>query len=295
MTVELTGNQSIGYVWVCSMKPKGIVREVSARYVIDPGLYPNGMPPAGTGGKYVFTFEPVSMGEAELTFTLWYRGAPSESGETKVYKAVVDTQKKLTICFVETLYLKVKPKGRNAREERLREIAKTAEKDAREELKSGETLLCLCTLKSTGKAVAAVFMLLMGIAFLMIFNLEIFGISWNNDIVGIVIRLLLNGLFAVPSIITGVIYLKESRFNTCFITNQRICFRGKKGLIRDIHKENVREVIYSPVGKGGIGGTKNNHSFITFRALDGNGRKKRYQIAPLTNAAEIARILKEVG
>lgn len=96
-TIVMKENHSIGYTWEYTIKPGGIVRHVSQRYVSDNYLDENGMPLAGVGQTCVHTFEAVAEGEAEIVFTLYFRGAPDESEDTIVYKAIVDVKGNLTV------------------------------------------------------------------------------------------------------------------------------------------------------------------------------------------------------
>lgn len=96
-TIAMKENHSIGYTWEHTIKPGGIVRHVSQRYVSDNYLDESGVPLVGVGQTCVHTFEAVAEGEAEIVFTLYFRGAPDESGDTIVYKAIVDSLGNLTI------------------------------------------------------------------------------------------------------------------------------------------------------------------------------------------------------
>jgi len=92
--VELTGNLTTGYAWVCSVTPEGIVKEVSSEYIPDqtgPGV-------TGSGGKFVFTFEAIKEGEADLLFSYlrsWEENVPALQTET--WHAKVDGRGQLTI------------------------------------------------------------------------------------------------------------------------------------------------------------------------------------------------------
>ena len=93
-TVELKGNPTTGYSWDYTMSPEGIVREVSSDYV--PDKTDDNV--TGSGGKFVFTFEAVSAGEAELVFSYfrpWETDIPAL--ETVTYRAVVDGKENLTL------------------------------------------------------------------------------------------------------------------------------------------------------------------------------------------------------
>jgi predicted secreted protein len=88
------GNPTTGYIWVCTISPEGVVREVSNEYIPD-NTNPNIV---GSGGKFVFTFEAVAAGEAELVFSYlrpWEEGKPAL--KTVKYKAIADADKNLTL------------------------------------------------------------------------------------------------------------------------------------------------------------------------------------------------------
>jgi predicted secreted protein len=93
-SVELEGNPTTGYTWVCTISPEGVVNEVSNEYIPD-NTNPNIV---GSGGKFVFTFEAVAAGEAELVFSYlrpWEEGIPAL--KTVIYKTIVDGNKNLTL------------------------------------------------------------------------------------------------------------------------------------------------------------------------------------------------------
>jgi len=88
-TIELEGNATTGYSWVYTMSPEGVIRELSNEYI--PDKTNDGT--VGSGGKYIFTFEAVSGGEAELVFSYlrtWETGVPPL--KTVTYKAIVDNK-----------------------------------------------------------------------------------------------------------------------------------------------------------------------------------------------------------
>ena len=92
--IELEGNPTTGYTWVCSISPEGIVREVSNKYI------PNNTNEkiVGSGGKFVFTFEAMSEGEAELVFSylrIWEEAIPPI--DTVIYRAIVDNKNNLIL------------------------------------------------------------------------------------------------------------------------------------------------------------------------------------------------------
>ena len=92
--IELEGNPTTGYTWVCTMSPEGVVREISKEYI------PNetDQKVVGAGGKFIFTFEGISAGAADLVFSYlrtWEEGIPAIRTET--YKAVVDGKNNLAL------------------------------------------------------------------------------------------------------------------------------------------------------------------------------------------------------
>jgi predicted secreted protein len=93
-TVELEGNPTTGYSWVYAMSPEGVVREVSNDYIpdtVDERI-------VGSGGKFIFTFESVAAGEAEIIFSYrrsWERDIPAL--RTVIYMAIVDDKNNLTL------------------------------------------------------------------------------------------------------------------------------------------------------------------------------------------------------
>jgi predicted secreted protein len=89
-TVELTGNPTTGYTWVYTMSPEGVVREASQEYIADK----TGV--VGSGGKFIFTFEALAAGEAEIIFS-HLRTWEKEALETVVYTATVDDKNSLTL------------------------------------------------------------------------------------------------------------------------------------------------------------------------------------------------------
>jgi predicted secreted protein len=93
LTVELDGNRSTGYSWTYTMEPDGIVQEVSSEYRTASGTANR----AGAGGVFVFTFEGINPGSAELHFSYvrpWESGV--DPAKTKYYKLTVDESGKIT-------------------------------------------------------------------------------------------------------------------------------------------------------------------------------------------------------
>jgi len=92
--VELKGNPTTGYSWNYTMSPAGVVREVSNEYIPDK----TDENVSGSGGKFVFTFEAVSEGEADLVFSylrVWETDVPAIN--TVTYRAVVDDKGNLKL------------------------------------------------------------------------------------------------------------------------------------------------------------------------------------------------------
>jgi inhibitor of cysteine peptidase len=75
ITIELEGSPATGYSWTYTMEPAGIVRELSAEYRRDGSADTGGR--AGRGGVFVFVFESVKPGSADLRFSY---ARPWESG-----------------------------------------------------------------------------------------------------------------------------------------------------------------------------------------------------------------------
>jgi len=93
-TVELQGNPTTGYAWVYIMSPEGILREISNEYSADK----SGEAVVGSGGKFIFTFEALTKGEAELIFSYlraWEVDTPA--AKTAVYRATMSDKTGLTL------------------------------------------------------------------------------------------------------------------------------------------------------------------------------------------------------
>jgi tetratricopeptide (TPR) repeat protein len=85
--IEFEGNESVGDRWSCRISPEGVVRLVSDKF----NIY---LPFPGMGGKFVFKFEAIAEGEAEILLTHYFRGTPRG---VIIYKTVVDKGKKLIL------------------------------------------------------------------------------------------------------------------------------------------------------------------------------------------------------
>ncbi|MDR1802721.1 MAG: protease inhibitor I42 family protein [Treponema sp.] len=93
-TVELKGNPSTGYSWAYTMSPEGVVREVSNDFIQDNA----GKRLIGSGGKFVFTFEAVTAGEAEIIFSYRRVGVIDKpAARTAIYRAILDDKNNLTL------------------------------------------------------------------------------------------------------------------------------------------------------------------------------------------------------
>ena len=94
VTVMLEGNATTGYSWGYTLSPEGIVREVSNEYIADAAREKL----AGSGGKFIFSFEAVTAGDAELVFSylrIWEKEIPPV--KVIIYKAIVDEKNNLTL------------------------------------------------------------------------------------------------------------------------------------------------------------------------------------------------------
>jgi len=95
--VELQGNPTTGYTWINTIIPEGVVKEVSTEYTqdeADEGL-------VGVGGTFVFTFESVSEGEAEIMFSYLREFEDVPALDTAIYKATVDADGNLQLELIQ--------------------------------------------------------------------------------------------------------------------------------------------------------------------------------------------------
>ena len=93
-TITLEGNRTTGFSWVYTLSPDGIVREVSNEYIADT----TDKKVVGSGGNFVFSFEAIAAGEAELVFSYlrtWEQNTPP--AQIVIYKATVDDKNNLTL------------------------------------------------------------------------------------------------------------------------------------------------------------------------------------------------------
>ena len=96
-TIELEGNRTTGYSWTYTMSPEGVIREQSHTYVSSSN--PQGA--SGVGGTFVFTFEAVSEGEAELIFSYSRAWDDGPAANMAFYRATVNANGNLTIEQIE--------------------------------------------------------------------------------------------------------------------------------------------------------------------------------------------------
>jgi hypothetical protein len=98
--IAFSGNRSVGDNWKCTITPEGIVEQVPTP--INESQSPQNLSEPITAGAYhdfIFTFQPIASGVAEIVFTNYFRG--SSPTTIKTYHAVVDGQGKLTITFID--------------------------------------------------------------------------------------------------------------------------------------------------------------------------------------------------
>jgi len=101
-TAQITfrANPSVGDNWVCTITPEGIVERIPTP-INESQSQQNTAEPitAGAYHDFIFTFQPIAPGEAVIVFANYFRGENLTA--TKTYHASVDTQKNLTITFIE--------------------------------------------------------------------------------------------------------------------------------------------------------------------------------------------------
>jgi hypothetical protein len=95
-TIEISGSPGVGDNWKCTaITPEGIVRFVSVTSPSPPSR-PGEVRPVGGYQAYIYEFEAITPGQAQIIFSNFFRGA-SEPSETKTYRAIVDDMKNLTL------------------------------------------------------------------------------------------------------------------------------------------------------------------------------------------------------
>jgi len=96
-TITLEGNPTTGYSWtytLYTLSPSAVMREVSNEYIANT----SDKKTVGSGGKFVFTFEAIAAGEADIIFSYrrtWEENTAPE--KTITYHAIVDTKNTLTL------------------------------------------------------------------------------------------------------------------------------------------------------------------------------------------------------
>ena len=96
-TIKLEGNPTTGYNWVYSLVPDGIIKEVSSEYKQDSNLSNN----SGVGGTFIFKFESVAPGEAELVFQYLREWENQPPADAIAYKVIVDENLNLTLREID--------------------------------------------------------------------------------------------------------------------------------------------------------------------------------------------------
>jgi len=96
-TIKLDGNPTTGYTWVSSVKPDGVIREVSNEYKQE--FNPLGK--NGVGGTFIFKFESVAPGEAELVFQYLREWENNPPENITAYKVIVDEKLNLTLKEID--------------------------------------------------------------------------------------------------------------------------------------------------------------------------------------------------
>jgi hypothetical protein len=98
--IAFRANPSVGDNWVCTITPEGIVERIPTP-INESQSQQNTAEPitAGAYHDFIFTFQPIASGIAEIVFTNYYRG--SNPTAIKTYHAIVNGQGKLTITFID--------------------------------------------------------------------------------------------------------------------------------------------------------------------------------------------------
>jgi len=96
-TIKLEGNPTTGYTWIYSALPEGIIKEVSSDYKQDFSLFNK----SGVGGTFIFKFESVAPGEAELVFQYLREWENKPPIDIVAYKVIVDEKLNLTLKEID--------------------------------------------------------------------------------------------------------------------------------------------------------------------------------------------------
>jgi len=92
-TIKLEGNPTTGYNWIYSLVPDGIIKETSRDYKQDSNFFNKN----GVGGTFIFKFESVAPGEAELVFQYLREWENKPPLIIEAYKVIVDEGLNLTL------------------------------------------------------------------------------------------------------------------------------------------------------------------------------------------------------
>ena len=98
--IAFRANPSVGDNWICTITPEGVVEQIPTP-INESQSHQNTAEPitAGAFHDFIFTFQPIASGVAEIFFTNYFRG--SSPTAIKTYHALVDSQGKLTITFID--------------------------------------------------------------------------------------------------------------------------------------------------------------------------------------------------
>ena len=98
--IAFRANPSVGDNWVCTITPEGVVEQIPTP-INESQSQQNTAEPitAGAYHDFIFTFQPIASGEAEIVFTNYFRGGDPTA--IKTYHASVDRKGKLTITFID--------------------------------------------------------------------------------------------------------------------------------------------------------------------------------------------------
>ena len=91
VSFELRENPTSSYRWQVNVAPEGILRLEGDEYDADDN--PNNL--VGVGGWHEWEYEAIAAGEATVTFNLAHVGDASEIIETRAWKVVADSNRKI--------------------------------------------------------------------------------------------------------------------------------------------------------------------------------------------------------
>jgi hypothetical protein len=167
------------------------------------------------------------------------------------------------------------------------EVKQNTEAVARRELTSGENLLSYCTV--VNKSGWYIFFLML--SFLpIVFAIGMFSAAVGDDFVPFTILAALLAIAGVVCVRYAWITFRKSSYEYCFVTDKRLCLRGKANVMLDIDVKDIQAVEFRPQN------TLSVHDFIVFRALKENGSgSKNYNLAAKFNAEEMAKALQSIN